>query len=292
VLAEGETYSQVDATSDIVADASSDALSSAEAFGSAFSDSINQSIIPDMAFMGTGFPSVIGTPTANTLGLSATHGTSASQIFSEGRSSAQSHSEAHGTSHARGYARSFSVANTEAFTRGLARSLSQTTGDTTSAGRAQALATIYQELPTAVHSRDNVLDMLARSMLSLPPGEAFITIPGHSTRIRVPLTKTPELSRSERERLIEETLKHSPYAQPLEAVQRNEEIRSKNLADAAAKTAADTGESDDWSERFIRDPSAAQDVVDRATGEPPKPSKPTLVVDNDKPDDDPDKPKR
>lgn len=289
-LGEGEQFSEADTESNIVADTSSDALSSASQFGSGFGDSISQSIIPDAAFMGTGFPATIGTVTPNTVGLSASHNDITTKSFNDARMSAQAHSEAHGKAHTTGYARSFMVVNSEAFARGIARALSNSTGETLSKGRAQALATIYQDLPTAVHSRDTVLDMMARTLTSLRPGEASITIPNHSTLIRVPLTKTPELSRSERERLIEETLKHSPYAQPLETVQRSEEVRRKTLADAAAKTAADTPEPDDWSERFWN-PEVAQDVVDRASDDKPKPSKPTLVVDNDKPDDEPEKPK-
>lgn len=283
-LAAGEVFSESDATHQVIADASSDALSSAEAFGSGFSDSISQSIIPDMSLMGAGFPVAIGTPTPNTLGLSATQARSASRQFSEGRSSARTHSEAHGKSHASGYAQSFNVVNSEAFARGLARSLSNTSGETASKGRAQAFRAIYQDLPTAVHSRETVLDMLARTIINLDPGEAFVTIPGRSTRIRVPLAKTPELSQVERERLIERALSGSPYTLPREAAERSQAERMRDLAAATAKTATETPEPTDWSERYT-DPANAKDVIDGVAGEKPKPSKPTLVVDNDKPKD-------
>jgi hypothetical protein len=106
-----------------------------------------------------------------------------------------SRSTAPGTSGGRSTARSRGTST--------GHSSSTTTGDTTTEGysyghsetrgASEGLEPIYQDLPSAVHSYDNVLYLAAQMLRSLAAGEAYLSFVDesgmHSARVQVPLVK-------------------------------------------------------------------------------------------------------
>lgn len=289
-VGQAETSAHSHAVTEMTSDAFSDASMVSEMDATSFVDTISQSIIPDPSLFAPGFPITIGTPTANTLGLSRTRSDAASHALSSGRMSGRAHGTAHGEMHGDTYAQSFSVVDGEAFTHSLSHSLSQTIGETDTKGRSQALSTVYRDLPTAVHSRDTVLDMAARSMLSLGPGEAVVTVPGHATRIQVPLIRKPSVTTAELTAIVAKAFSTSRFTTTADAILKSQQSRHAAMHAAIRRSEAEAPpEPDDWADRYT-DPSASKglfDVLQTPPTKPPRPGKPRLVVDNDDPDDTP-----
>lgn len=288
---DSEMEAEGSGTVDMATRGSQDGSFSAEAAASVASETISQSIIPDMSMFGSGLPSTIGTLTPNTTQLSGARSTASSSGLSSGEMHGTNQGTAHGDTHNVSYARGHAVANMQSFSHALSHSLQDTHGEGTTQGRTQALRPIYKDLPTAVYSRDDIIDMLARTMLRFPDGQAYVLANGRAGIVRVPFLPPPTLSRDDLSTLVTSALERSPFATKLQEVEQGHTERLAELRRQIHEQADAPFETDDWSERFFTDPAAAQDVVDRASGDKPKPSKPTLVVDNDKPDDDPEKPK-
>jgi hypothetical protein len=66
-------------------------------------------------------------------------------------------------------------------------------GHSETRGASEGLEPIYQDLPSAVHSYDNVLYLAAQMLRSLAAGEAYLSFVDesgmHSARVQVPLVK-------------------------------------------------------------------------------------------------------
>lgn len=287
---DSETEAETTGTVDMATRGSQEGSFSGEAAASVASETISQTIIPDMSMFGSGLPSTIGTLTPNTSQLSGARSTANSSGLSSGKMHGTNEGTAHGNTHNLTYARGHAVANMQSFSRALSHSLQNTHGEGTTRGRAQALSPIYKDLPTAVYSRDDIIDMLARSMLRFADGEAYVSAGGRTGIVKVPFLPPPKLSREDLSTLVTLALERSPFATNVQDVQKGHAERLADLRREIHEQPDALFETDDWSERYT-DPAAAQDVVDRASGDKPKASKPTLVVDNDKPDDEPEKPK-
>jgi hypothetical protein len=66
-------------------------------------------------------------------------------------------------------------------------------GHSETRGASEGLEPIYQDLPSAVHSYDNVLYLASQMLRSLAAGEAYLSFVDesgmHSARVQVPLVK-------------------------------------------------------------------------------------------------------
>jgi hypothetical protein len=117
-------------------------------------------------------------------GLTTSSGQSemASSGLSSMASSGRSESETHADMQAESESTSHSVTHSRSRSRGRGRA----SGTTVSETLGEALRTVYAELPTAMHSKENLLYMAGELIRSLPVGEAFVAWRGRSARIRIP----------------------------------------------------------------------------------------------------------
>lgn len=93
---------------------------------------------------------------------------------------------------------------------------------------------------------------------------------------------------------IADLIAQTPGAQPLDKALVSVEARRTRLLkpngkDGDPSASAAPPEPDDWADTYA-DPSAAKSILDAIKPNPPPRSKPRLVVDNDTPDNMPEKP--
>ncbi len=150
---------------------------------------------------------------------------SASHAHSSSSSAATGHNSGHMTSrnysesesHALSKAVSKSHASTSAETRGKAQTLSA--GKTV--GFSESLEPILQWLPSAVHSKDNMLYKAGLMLRSLPRGTAYINFVGPlgpvSTLFTVPPIFTPQIDKEDFEKLRDKLMAESPAAIPIKS---------------------------------------------------------------------------
>ncbi|QOZ50519.1 hypothetical protein XH90_03465 [Bradyrhizobium sp. CCBAU 53338] len=231
----GESHSYSEGHSD----GFSEGTSSGESFGTTTSSSfaasetagiaVNKSQSRDRVPDGRLFPII--TEVHDTDGVAQSDAQSLTQSSSEGmsrvstqghsstRSTSTNSSETHATSIARQYSRSVGIGNS----RG--RSYAQ--------GQQEAFKPILRDLPSAMHSKENVLYMAATALRGLTTGRAFVSFVGsdgmRTALLTVPHVHSCALSNEEFERLRGEMLDASPSALPAEEAQASVEARERSL---------------------------------------------------------------
>ena len=112
-------------------------------------------------------------------------------------------------------------------------------GRTSTYGTAEAFEPLYTELPTAMHSKENVLYMAAQSLRNLPTGVAYINYVGQSGMVPVLLTvpriSEHPLSAEAFASLRERVLSRSSAATPIEEAILLVSNREQKMLDARRK---------------------------------------------------------
>lgn len=105
---------------------------------------------------------------------------------------------------------------THAITRSIATSVAKgiSEGKSVSEGVTEALKTVYRDLPSAVHSKENVLYKAGEAIRRLDPGFAFCAYRDHAALVEVPRVKLPEWKRAELDALIGRVIASTPAATP------------------------------------------------------------------------------
>jgi hypothetical protein len=150
---------------------------------------------------------------------------SASHAHSSGSSAATGHNSGHmtnsGTMESESHALSKAVSKSHASTSAETRGKSQTLGTGKTAGFSESLEPILQWLPSAVHSKDNMLYKAGLMLRSLPRGTAYINFVGQSgtvsTLFNVPPIFTPKIDKADFEKLRDKLMAESPAAIPIKS---------------------------------------------------------------------------
>jgi hypothetical protein len=112
-------------------------------------------------------------------------------------------------------------------------------GRTSTSGTAEAFEPLYADLPSAMHSKENVLYMAAQSLRNLPTGVAYINYVGQSGMVPVLLTvpriSEHPLSAEAFASLRERVLSRSSAATPIEEAILLVSNREQKLLDARRK---------------------------------------------------------
>ena len=124
---------------------------------------------------------------------------------SRGRTSGSARTIGSSTADTVGHSVATSVGTSDAVTHGesytKSNSFGQMTGTSKTVGFTEGIEPIYANLPSAVHSKDNVLHMAAQELLSLPTGQARLSYVGEAGRsmgsLKVP--RVPECQYGEQE---------------------------------------------------------------------------------------------
>lgn len=125
---------------------------------------------------------------------SSSEGYSRGEFETDSFGTSSSATESSSTSETHGHSTSITHGRSRAITRGettgTSASVGITSGGSESSGISEGIEPLYATLPSAVHSKENVLYMAAQELLSLPTGTARIAYVGPSgrvtTRMRVP----------------------------------------------------------------------------------------------------------
>ena len=160
---------------------------------------------------------------AKSLATSSASGNSNSR--SQGRNTSRSEGQTTGTSRARTSGRSSGTSRSESASEG------ETHGTSTSHAISEGLEPVYQELPSAVHSMENMLYFAAQRLRSLRTGEAYIHYAGlegiAATQVIVPrvrqITRTEAQYAAIRTTILEKSSAALPAAQAEAALQTREE---------------------------------------------------------------------
>ncbi len=130
-----------------------------------------------------------------------------------------------------------SIGRTVGKSVGTTITTAETEGTSISAGLSEGLEPIYQVLPTAVHSIENVRYLAAQMLRRLSTGEAFVNLVTRTgmlaTRLSVPEVKGRMLSKDELADLRRRVLEGSSSAIPIgEAVANVAERERRLIAEA------------------------------------------------------------
>lgn len=150
---------------------------------------------------------------------SASHAHSSSSSAATGHNSG--HMSSHGTMESESHAVSNAVSRSHATTSAETRGKSQTLGTGKTTGFSESLEPILQWLPSAVHSKDNMLYTAGQMLIRLPRGMAYINFVGPqgpvSTLFTVPPIFTPQIAKEDFEKLRDKLMAESPAAIPIKA---------------------------------------------------------------------------
>lgn len=277
--AEGETETAMAASTDIAA------TTRAEMSVLGSSDGLSQALLPDLSIFGATLPVTVGSLTPNTTGLMA------SQMASRSDGTSRSDTNAHADTYARGFARSLVVSDLESLSKAISKSLARTAGTSVTHGTSETLRPIFAELPTAVFSRDDVIDMISRDMLRLADGNAFVSALGNTTRITVPYVKPPELAPNKLKEIVTRAFESSRYTSSSAAIKAETDRRAAELAKLTTPSTHKVKqepkleiEPQASSSKDLGEPPPMPKVKPAPVKPPknPRGGKPTLVIDNDK----------
>lgn len=177
------------------------------------------------------------TSDADSASTSRTAGGSRGESY--GTSSGHSVGTSEATTYTKGmaYTAGTSYTRTRGETVGQSKSVGHTKGTTESRGYSEGIEPVYQNLPSAVHGKDNVLYMAAQELLSLTTGTARIAYVGVSgrvsTRIRVPRARPVTADDATFVALRTRIFEQSPSAIPMQdAIAALEHREQKLIAEA------------------------------------------------------------
>jgi DNA helicase HerA-like ATPase len=142
-----------------------------------------------------------------------------------------------GASAARSHSRSKSQSRGKAKTRGKSRS----------EGYSEAIEPVYERLPTELYSKDELLDLAARKLRTLAPGEAYVAFRDKAGALQTPLMNKITLGEDAFAELRARVMARAPSAIPLlEAMAAVEARRRQIIQDGQSEVLADdTGEPDE-----------------------------------------------
>jgi hypothetical protein len=218
-----ETESESFGTSRSVSEGDGETKSRSNSAGSADGWSRNETLDTDGGVFG---PGVIGASRGWNSGKNATESTGSSSNRSRGTTDTDSSGFSRTTAESGSWSETLTRGTNHARTAGI----SETEGDSRSEGSSEALEAILADLPSAVHSRDNVRCMVGQLVRSLPTGRALVNYVGASGMVaallKVPLLVTERLSEASFCQLRAEALSRShcaiPAAQAVELVAERE----------------------------------------------------------------------
>jgi hypothetical protein len=175
-----------------------------------------------------------------------TSGSNASNSHARSHTSSHNVSESDGTAHTEtstesesygiGVTKSSAHSTMDALTKGTAHAIAKGTAE----GFSEALEPILRGLPSAVHSKDNMLYRAGLMLRSLPAGMAYVSFVGRngpvSSLVTVPPIFTRPLPSEEFAKLRDTLIAQSPAALPTEQAQENivrraEAIRQRKLSE-------------------------------------------------------------
>ncbi len=224
---ESETYSvsHSQSVAHSITDSEGDSSSDTEGDSTGWSNANATASSRTSVYEGTSY-----NPSQTSIGISRTR----TPGSSSGRSSA--HTSGASTSH------SVSTTTSETVTKGFAH------GTLKSHGASEGLEPIYQNLPSAVHSYDNVLYVASQMLRSLAAGEAFMSFGGHagmySARVRVPLVKQVSVANDTFARIRTSVFSKSPSATETAQATVHMEWQEEQLLKEAAALAQTPAEAD------------------------------------------------
>jgi hypothetical protein len=243
--ADTRSSSKMHSVSDAATDLTSSSMMTASSHGSI---DVNGSSTGEVLWTNAG---ILG-PTENVSSRSS-RGTSENQGLTSGNSSGQSSGKAHGrsrgTSHggadtvgsittystmkAETEAESFAISKSFAKTRSMTTGQANTSGTSQSAGTSEALEPILEWLPSAVHSKDNMLYMAGKLLRSLPTGTAFVSFVGpngpYATVFKVPKVFMHALPPKRFTPLLNDIFSRDPIALPVEQAVQNISDRERRI---------------------------------------------------------------
>jgi hypothetical protein len=155
---------------------------------------------------------------ASTSSWSRAEGVAHSQSNTKSRTVTDSHSRADtkATTKSRGGSRSHATTKGRAVTNNASHAISHGSGQ--SAGWGEAYRALYADLPTAVHSKENVVHMAAEVINNLPTGTAIVkALVGNrieSAMVRLPRIDDPSGTPQRQQQVRTELLAKSPFALP------------------------------------------------------------------------------
>jgi len=198
------------------------------------------------------------------------------QSASEAESSGATRSSAHSASTSQSSSRGRSSSKTAGRTHSRGSSSSATEGYSYTSSRAEGvsegLEPIFSDLPSAVHSFENVLYFAAQALRSLPAGQAFMHFVDaegmKSARVQVPLVQQIVASAEEFARLRERILEGSAFATRTADAERALGEREEALLREAQRLKDNVQE--------LAEPSSFRVRAPRQTAEPAIHSRPQL----------------
>ncbi len=153
------------------------------------------------------------------------------QTRSTGVSLSESSADTYG--HSRTSSSNYSTARTQGRTETNSDGEALTFSSSVTAGVSQALRPILKDLPSAVHSLDNVTFKAAEMLCSLPTGTAVVRTVMNGTIegavIRVPLRMARSVSQQEFTRILDEIMSASPSARPMAEAMAIVEAREQSI---------------------------------------------------------------
>lgn len=206
-----DTESESFGTSRSVSEGDGKTTSRSSSAGSADGWSRSEDLDTDGGVFG---PGVIGVSRGRNGGRNATESTGSSSNRSRGTTDTDSSSFSRTTAESANWSETLTCGTNHARTAGI----SEAEGDSRSEGSSEALEAVLADLPSAVHSRDNVRCMAGQLVRSLPTGRALVNYVGTrgmvAALLKVPLIATERLSEASFCQLREEALSRSPCAIP------------------------------------------------------------------------------
>ncbi len=240
---ESETHSQTYGEADGVSgtESTSESKSTSETTGTARSHastratnhgcSMSWDLDPNSGYFST---RVLGLSRSASSGASASRSSGDTQSRSHSAGTAASSSFARTTSSVQNWSEGYAFSRQWAVAKGAA----ETSGESRSRGSAEALEPLLYNLPSAVHSKDNVRYMAAHAIRSLRTGRAVVNFVGEAGMVaallRVPFLQAPSISGAEFKAVRALTLSQSTCALPLPKAQLVIEQRERALLEMRA----------------------------------------------------------
>ena len=172
------------------------------------------------------------------------------ELMSQSDSASSAHSQVVGSSSSHGSNETESYARSRG--RGQSRAKGRAQGRSAAHGSSEALRPVFQDLPGAVHSKENLLYMAGEMIRKLSPGQAFIAFRGRTTLVSIPPLEPvcpPADGSSDPRTRAAQLLASSPHATPRDVAR--EAMRAE--------------------ERQLLDPGSSKPEVDVASPEPMPP---------------------
>jgi hypothetical protein len=255
-----ETFAEGESTASSEGKSVAEGASRSSIAGAASGISTSEMMTPATGWMET--PTVLGMTEGTSSMTHSAQGSASSSMTARNSATATGKNSMHAITvgSARGEALSRSTSRAKAVGKGI------TKGTASTRGTQEGLEPIMAELPSAVHSKENVLYMAAQTLRNLKTGTAFINFVD-ATGMKAALLAVPDVKSyapapEDFERLRSRVLEASPSASRTEDAHQNVERRKQRLIEV--------------SERALRppEPSAPADFRVKKSRPAPEPKSP------------------